>query len=110
MNLKTPIGRLRLLALMEGVSFLLFAVTMPLKYGLGYAIPNLIVGFAHGLLFIAYGVLCLQNIFIHKWGLKQSGIALIASLIPAGTFYADKKIFKPTEQGDVAASKDYKVS
>ena len=97
MNLSSPIGRLRLLALLEGISYLLFAVTMPLKYGLEITWPNKIVGFAHGWLFIAYLLLCFQNIVIHRWKLLDSFIALIASLIPFGTFYADARIFKPTE-------------
>lgn len=93
MKLKTPIGRLRLLALLEGISYLLFAITMPLKYKLDIREPNFYVGLIHGWLFILYGIFCLQNIYIHKWGVKTSFIALIASLIPFGTFYADFRIF-----------------
>ncbi|WP_456462403.1 DUF3817 domain-containing protein [Reichenbachiella sp.] len=100
MELKTPIGRLRLLAVLEGISYLLFAVTMPLKYMLDIREPNFYVGMAHGWLFILYGVFCLQNIYIHKWGMKTSALALIASLIPFGTFYADAKIFKPVAQNN----------
>lgn len=94
MNWKTSIGRLRLLAILEGVSYLLFAVTMPLKYMLDIREPNLYVGMIHGWLFILYGIFCLQNIYIYKWGMRTSALALIASLIPLGTFYADHKIFK----------------
>lgn len=94
MNLKTPIGRLRLFAVLEGISYLLFAITMPLKYGLDIPEPNFYVGMAHGWLFIIYIILCFQNSYIHKWDLKTSALALVASLIPFGTFYADAKIFK----------------
>lgn len=95
MNLKTPIGRLRLLAILEGTSYLLFAITMPLKYGLDIPEPNYIVGMAHGWLFVLYLILCVQNILIHKWNARTSVMALAASLIPFGTFYADAKIFRP---------------
>ena len=98
MELNTPIGRLRLLAILEGISYLLFAITMPLKYMLDIREPNFYVGMAHGWLFILYIVSCLQNIYIQKWGLQTSGFALIASLIPFGTFYADNKIFKRVER------------
>ena len=95
MNLKTPLGRLRILALLEGISFLLFAITMPMKYMLQITEPNFIVGMAHGLLFILYVVLSFQNIYIHKWSFKTSILVLIASLIPFATFVVDAKILKP---------------
>lgn len=95
MNLKTTIGRFRLVAISEGISYLLFAITMPLKYSLGIPEPNKIVGLAHGILFIAYIVMCAQMAYLFKWNLKTVFIAMIASLIPFGTFYADAKIFKP---------------
>lgn len=95
MNLKTPIGRLRIFAILEGISYLLFAVTMPLKYVLEITEPNFYVGMTHGWLFIIYVILCIQNSFIQKWNTKTTILALVASLIPFGTFYADAKIFKP---------------
>lgn len=98
MNLKTPIGRLRVLAILEGVSFLLFAITMPLKYWFQIPEPNLYVGMTHGWLFILYVLFCIQNIFIHGWGIKASVLSLGASLVPFGTFYADAKIFKPQQK------------
>ncbi|WP_421879875.1 DUF3817 domain-containing protein [Marinoscillum sp.] len=94
MNVSTPIGRLRILAIAEGISFLLFAITMPLKYGLGITEPNLYVGMTHGWLFIIYIVLCIQCILIYGWTFKQSALALVASLLPFGTFYADRKLFR----------------
>lgn len=101
MNIKTPIGRLRLLAVLEGISFLLFAITMPLKYGLQIPEPNFYVGMAHGWLFILYVIFCIQNILLHRWGFKVSILSLAASLIPFGTFYADAKVFKPMQLGQL---------
>lgn len=97
MDLKSPLGRLRLLAILEGISYLLFGITMPLKYMLDIREPNFYVGMIHGWLFVLYVVFCLQNIYLQKWGFKASAIALAASLIPFGTFYADAKIFKPAQ-------------
>lgn len=94
MTLKRPIDRLRVVAILEGISYLLFAITMPLKYLLEIPEPNYVVGMAHGFLFLAYIILCLQNIFIHKWRLLVSLLILAASLIPFATFYADHKLFK----------------
>lgn len=98
MNLKTPIGRLRLIAILEGVSYLLLAITMPLKYFLDIPEPNFVVGMAHGWLFILYIALCLQNTRIYHWNIKITLLILAASLIPFATFFADSILFKPTEQ------------
>lgn len=95
MNLKTTFGRFRLVAISEGISYLLFAVTMPLKYGLGITGPNYFVGMIHGFLFIIYVVMCIRFIYRYKWNFKTSALALIAAFLPFGTFYADAKIFKP---------------
>lgn len=93
--LKTQIGRLRLLAFAEGTSLLLiFFVTMPLKYGLNYHEPNLVVGMAHGILFILYVLLVTQIAIGQRWSFKETGLSLLASVIPFGTFVADKHIFR----------------
>ncbi len=93
--LKTNIGRLRLLAWLEGISFLLLiGIGMPLKYMYEMPTPNLVIGMAHGILFIVY---CLWVIIVRteqKWGFKKTFLALFASILPFGTFVADAKIFK----------------
>lgn len=79
-------------AILEGISFLmLFAVSMPLKYWANIPEPNKWVGYAHGVLFIAYIVLLLVLTFQKKWGFKKFVIFFIASLLPFATFYVDKK-------------------
>jgi len=92
---KTQLGRLRLLAFIEGVSFLLILfVTMPLKYGLQMGEPNKIVGMAHGVLFILYVVAVIQISMDEQWLKKKTFLALLASIVPFGTFWADKKLFR----------------
>ena len=91
---KSAIGRLRIIGFAEGCSFLLLSITMVLKYKYGMPKPNYIVGLSHGLLFILYVILVLQVAFLQKWSLLKIALALAASLIPFGTFYADKKLFR----------------
>lgn len=55
--------------------------------------PNYVVGMAHGVLFILYVLLLLQVTFQHKWSMGKAALAFAASLVPFGTFYADKKMF-----------------
>lgn len=95
MTFKTALGRLRILAILEGISYLLLGITMPIKYMLDTPEPNYVVGMAHGILFMLYIALCFQNIYLQKWGFWTSIVVLGASLIPVGTFVVDAKILKP---------------
>jgi integral membrane protein len=95
MNFKSTLGFLRIAAILEGISYLLFALTMPLKYMYHIDTPNRIVGMFHGLLFIAYVLLVIAVSVDRKWSVKTSLLAGVASLLPFGTFVADAKIFRP---------------
>jgi integral membrane protein len=94
MNFNTSLGILRILSLLEGISFILFAITMPLKYMYDILMPNKIVGMIHGFLFIAYCIFVFVVNQEKKWSLLTNFWAYLASLIPFGTFVADAKIFK----------------
>ncbi|MCI5054926.1 MAG: DUF3817 domain-containing protein [Flavobacteriales bacterium] len=97
-NLKTQIGRLRVLAHLEGISFLLILfVTMPLKYFMQNGQPNKIVGMVHGLLFILYVLAVIQVKIEKDWKFKKTFIALLVAIIPFGTFWADKRIYRNEE-------------
>lgn len=97
MNFKSVLGTLRVLAILEGISFLSFIITMPLKYMHDILLPNKIVGILHGVLFIAY-VFCVYWASTEvKWSGQTKFWAYVASLLPFGTFVADAKIFKPAQ-------------
>tara|TARA_B100000683_G_scaffold179350_1_gene172783 strand:+ start:310 stop:579 length:270 start_codon:yes stop_codon:yes gene_type:complete len=85
---------LRLIAWMEGVSFLLFGISMPLKYGFNIPEPNYVIGMAHGILFILYNLMILRNAKLKKWNMKKITILCFLSLVPFGTFYGDYKYLK----------------
>ncbi len=92
--LKTALGRLRIVAFIEGCSYLLLGFTMILKYKFFMPQPNYIVGLAHGMLFVLYIVLLIQVSFSYRWNILKTFMAFLASLIPFGTFYADKVLFR----------------
>lgn len=92
MKSNSLLKQLRILAILEGISYISFGLTMPLKYMMDIKGPNYIVGMAHGALFIAYCLWVVLNHFSRKWTFKTTGILLFASLIPFMTFWADKKI------------------
>jgi integral membrane protein len=92
--LKTQIGRTRIIAFVEGVSFLIILfVTMPLKYMYAMPEPNKIFGMVHGVLFILYVLAIVQSKIEYNWSIKKLALAFLASIVPFGTFWADKKLF-----------------
>jgi integral membrane protein len=92
--LNNALGRLRLCAWIEGTTYLLLGITMPLKYWMDMPQPNYIVGMLHGVFFILYCLLVLQVAFKDKWSKINTFWALLASLIPFGTFVAEYKLFR----------------
>ena len=92
-------GRLRVVALLEGLSFLiLLGIAMPLKYLYGQPALVSSVGMMHGVLFVWYGLLIMQAKVVFDWSWGNFFMAGIASLLPFGTFYADHKLFKQSEE------------
>ncbi len=85
----------RVTAILEGISYLmLFTFTMPLKYWAGIGEPNKYIGYAHGFLFIAFMVMAVVLTYEKKWGLKRLLVFFLASLLPFGTFYIEKKYLR----------------
>ena len=85
----------RLIALLEGLSFIFFVfLGMPLKYLYGNEMLVKILGMPHGILFIVY----VLTAFLFKnkleLNIKELLIVLIASVIPFGTFYIDYRFLK----------------
>jgi len=87
------INNFRKVAFWEGVSFLVLMVNMILKKSFVDLGLTMAIGYGHGLLFVAY---CILLIFVaqqYKWSFKIVALAFLASLLPFGTFIADKRIF-----------------
>lgn len=85
----------RIIALLEGVSYiLLLFIATPIKYFGDDPQYVKMLGMPHGLLFIAYIVIAVLISKDMKWSDKTLWIVLVASIIPFGTFYIDKKYLK----------------
>lgn len=96
--IKTPLGRLRLVGYLEGISFLvLLFIAMPLKYLAGQPAAVKTAGMAHGLLFVLYVVLLIQNTIELSWSWRKAALGFVASLLPLGTFWADRRLFQPQQ-------------
>ena len=82
----------RIVGLLEGISYiLLMGVGMPLKYFSNNPSWIKALGMPHGILFFAYIILTFLIKDEQKWNFKELGIVCLASVIPFGTFYVDRK-------------------
>ena len=91
--LGSAIGRLRMIALLEGWSWLiLLFVAMPLKYFAGNEISVPIVGRIHGGLFLIFCLALLIAMIESKWKLGFSTVVFLSSLVPFGAFFMDREL------------------
>ncbi len=98
MRTTNPIGRLRLVGMLEAISFiLLLFIAMPLKYIAGQPLAVKIIGAAHGILFILYGICLLQAKLATGWPMGRAAGLFVAALLPFGPFIADRRL-KQDEQ------------
>ena len=89
--LKTPIGRLRVVSLVEGISFLaLLGIAMPLKYVAGDPFAVRWVGRVHGGLVILFCLALLHVMRAHDWRVKKALRPFLASLVPFGFLWIDR--------------------
>ena len=93
MSIPININKFRFISIIEGISYcLLLFIGMPLKYGLQIREVNQILGMSHGILTIIF-CLALYIIWFQKQLSTKWCIAFfIASLIPFGAFYIEKKL------------------
>ena len=93
------IGRMRLISLVEGVSFLvLLGVAMPLKYVVGIPEVVSVVGAAHGVLFILYALAAGALMLALRWSPLWFIGAMIASVVPFGTYNIDARLKRFQQQ------------
>lgn len=91
----------RLVALLEGLSFLLLLlVAMPLKYVADQPLGVRVLGPIHGVLFIAYAVLLYDIILAKVWSRRAVFFAAAAAFLPAGTLAFDRWLSRERQEAD----------
>ena len=91
--MKNPVALLRRITLIEGVSFLvLLGIAMPLKYFAGMPMAVKIVGWAHGLLFVAFCSVLLHTMIRARWSFARAAMVFVASILPFGPFTLDRRM------------------
>ena len=79
----------------EAISFLLLLfIAMPLKYMADMPIAVKYVGWAHGVLFMAYMVQLMIAAIKLKWDVLRVVYGFIASLLPFGPFVFERSLRK----------------
>lgn len=84
----------KIIAKLEGYSLLILLLfAMPMKYIFGQEIFVRVIGMTHGMLFIAYIFSAIYLKIEEKWNALKTTQIVLASVIPFGTFYIEKKYF-----------------
>ena len=98
--LKTKIGRLRIIGLLEGVSLLaLLFVAVPMKYVFHNPALSSALGPVHGAIFLVFVFNTLSVGIEQHWKFKTTTWkVLVACFIPFGTFYIDQKILSKIKE------------
>ena len=90
---KNPVPALRATAVVEAISFLvLLGVAMPLKYLAGLPQAVKVVGWAHGVLFVAFCVALLYTVVVARWPIGRAALIFVAALVPFGPFIVDRRM------------------
>jgi integral membrane protein len=88
----------RKIAIAEGLSFLiLLLIAMPLKYFADFPHAVKFVGWAHGVLFIAFIALSFETKSILNKNFFWLVKAFLASILPFGTFVLERQMQKAGE-------------
>lgn len=97
--LTTKIGRLRLIAFLEGVSLIvLLGIAMPMKYIGGYASFSYVTGLTHGVLFLLFLMASISVAIEYRWKFGQvAWFFFLTCVVPFGSFYADHTILSKVQ-------------
>ncbi len=93
--LKTPVGRLRLLSILDALSWLyLIYCAIYLKRILGDDTAVNVPGKTHAAFFITYCVTLLHAMIHKKWSILTAFLISLTSIIPFAPFFLDKWLAK----------------
>ncbi len=92
---------LRIVAIVEAVSFLLLLVASFVKCVVEGPDAVPVMGMVHGLLFVTYVFLTILVAVDEKWRLGRTLLTLLCAVIPFGGFIADRKLIDQPAGADV---------
>jgi integral membrane protein len=87
------------ISLAEGTSFMvLILIAMPLKYMADLPAMVKYVGWAHGLLFVAYVFQLIYVTIAYKWKFQRLVTYFIAAFLPLAPFFVERQVKKMMKQ------------
>ncbi|GHC47636.1 DUF3817 domain-containing protein [Roseibacillus persicicus] len=92
MSARSSIQALRIVALIEGLSWLVLIGAMIYRGFTGHHEPVSWAGRAHGGLFCLFGLLLLIAWMENRWSFFFSMVIGLSSLVPLGFLFADPKL------------------
>jgi integral membrane protein len=93
--LSSSMGRLRLIAFIEGMSYILLVfIAMPLKYAADLPQAVRVVGMAHGVLFVTFCLALLMVLIERRLTFVRSVLTFLSAWLPFGTFVIDRYLKK----------------
>lgn len=96
---KTSIGRLRIISIVEAISFIyLLYHAIYTKRILGVEDAIRVPGMVHGLLFCVFCIALLDAKLAQKWSLKPPALIFLASLIPFAPIWVELWLKKQQER------------
>jgi integral membrane protein len=87
-------GLFRFIAIIEGLSYILLLIAVPIKYLLHNEQYVKALGMPHGILFLLYIILAFLIQKKMQWDNTTMMIIILGSIVPFGTFYVDYKYLK----------------
>ena len=72
---------------------------MPLKYVWDQPLAVRYTGWAHGILFMLYGLAWLEAWFDRRWGPLRALLIFLAAVFPFGPFVAERVLAKEDQAG-----------
>ena len=99
MNMQNPVSLLRVVAMVEGISFLvLLLVAMPLKYFAEMPMAVKVAGWAHGGLFVLFLIALIYTTTLAGWSIARALLILVAALLPFGPFVLDRRMVQYADE------------
>jgi integral membrane protein len=93
MRIDTELGRLRIVSLLEGVSYLLLlGIAVPLKYVAGAPLAVQVLGRVHGLLFVLFVLALAQVAVAVPWTWRRVVNAIVLAVLPFGAFVFEARL------------------
>jgi len=96
--------RFRIMAYVTGVGLLVLCGAVVLKYGFDMQHATSLIGFLHGIFYMAYLVTAFDLAFRARWKIGTAILMLIAGTIPVCSFIAERKAVHWARQAMPAAA------